>query len=91
MAHALKVVVREFRRRPLALFSLCLLKMSCASIVTLSLNVLLLPLACRSESFVGFDAAFASSAYSTGFSADQALTAGTGYWLRWRSRLFFIA
>ena len=41
-----------------------------------------LPLRIRSESLAGFDAASASSVYSGGFSADQALKAGSGYWCR---------
>ena len=41
-----------------------------------------LPFTIRSESFAGFDAASASSVYSAGFWADQALKARSGYWCR---------
>ena len=43
------------------------------------------PIAIRSESYASFDGASASSAYSTSFSADLALAAGSGYWCRSRT------
>ena len=56
--------------------------MSCARVAALALCVFCLPLANGRESFAGFDAAVASSVYSNGFSAGEALARGTGYWLR---------
>lgn len=47
---------------------------------------LCVPSAIWSQTFVNFDVARTSSTYSTGaFSADQALSAGSGYWCRPRS------
>ena len=53
-----------------------------ASAAAFLLCALCWPLAIRSEGLAGFDAAIASSVYSAGFSAEQALREGSGYWCR---------
>ena len=51
-----------------------------------------LPVAVLSQTYVSFDGASASSTYSAGaFSADQALSAGSGYWCRLRLHFHFTA
>lgn len=53
------------------------------ALAMLSFLLLCTPIAIWSQSYVSLDGASASSAYSTGaFSADQALSAGAGYWCR---------
>ena len=68
-------------------------EMSVACLVLVRCLLLLgLPIAILSQTYVSFDGASASSTYSAGaFSADQALSAGSGYWCRLRLHFHFTA